>query len=145
MGVWRAFMKEEFKWRKHVCKRNVKGSPKTKHWSDDCPGFDQGEKADGQNKTMWPKGTGHSNAIRAAVQRSWRWCDIQQKKPILLWTKIGGRQSRDRLLDGLTVKIRNRWAENFPDENALPPTARVSAEARDENVWGTHDVWEFRR
>ena len=34
----------------------------------------------------------------------------------------------------LTVKIRNRWAENFPDENALPPTARVSAEARDENV-----------
>ena len=34
----------------------------------------------------------------------------------------------------LTVKIRNRWAENFPDENALPPAARVSAEARDENV-----------
>ena len=33
----------------------------------------------------------------------------------------------------LTVKIRNRWTENFPDENALPPTARVSAEARDEN------------
>ena len=39
MGVWRAFMKEEFKWRKHVCKRNVKGSPKTKHWSNDCPEF----------------------------------------------------------------------------------------------------------
>ena len=34
----------------------------------------------------------------------------------------------------LTVKIRNRWTENFPDENVLPPTARVSAEARDENV-----------
>ena len=33
----------------------------------------------------------------------------------------------------LTVKIRNRWAENFPDENVLPPTARVSAEVRDEN------------
>ena len=33
----------------------------------------------------------------------------------------------------LTVKIRNRWTENFPDENELPPTARVSAEARDEN------------
>ena len=32
----------------------------------------------------------------------------------------------------LTVKIRNRWTENFPDENELPPTARVSAEARDE-------------
>ena len=40
----------------------------------------------------------------------------------------------------LTVKIRNRWTEKFPDENALPPTARVSAEARDENVWGAHDV-----
>ena len=33
----------------------------------------------------------------------------------------------------LTVKIRNRWTKRFPDENALPPTARVSAEARDEN------------
>ena len=57
--------------------------------------FDQGEKADGQNKTMWPKVTGHSNAIRAAVQRCWRWCDIQQA-PELLWTKMGGRQSRNR-------------------------------------------------
>ena len=34
---------------------------------------------------------------------------------------------------GLTVEIRNRWTENFPDENVLPPTARVSAEVRDEN------------
>ena len=48
--------------------------------------FDQGEKADGQNKTMWPKGTGHRNAIRAAVQQCWRRCDIQQS-PRLLWTK----------------------------------------------------------
>ena len=38
MGVWRAFMKEEFKW-EHVCKRNVKGSTKTKHWSNDYPEF----------------------------------------------------------------------------------------------------------
>ena len=50
--------------------------------------FDQGEKADGQNKTMWPKGIGHSNAIRAAVQLCWRWCDIHQA-PELLWTKSG--------------------------------------------------------
>ena len=42
-------------------------------------------------------------------------------------------------------KIRNWWTENFPDEKVLPPTARVSAEARDENVWDAHDVWEFRR
>ena len=42
-------------------------------------------------------------------------------------------------------EFRNRWAEIFPDENALPPTARVSAEDRDENLWDAHDVWEFRR
>ena len=100
MGVWRAFMKEEFKWRKHVCKRNVKGSPKTKHLSNDYPEFVQGEMADGQSKTMWPKGTGHSNAIRAAVQLCWRWCDIQQS-PWLLWTKMGGWQSR----------YRSRWSD----------------------------------
>ena len=62
--------------------------------------FDQGEKADGQNKTMWPKGTGHRNAIRAAVQLCWRWCDIQQS-PRLLWTKMGGWQSR----------YRSRWSD----------------------------------
>ena len=129
--------------------------------------FDQGEKADSQNKTMWPKGTGHSNAIRAAVQLCWRWCDIQQS-PRLLWTKMGGWQNR----------YRSRWSDcqtdsrysKVADESCvyqkgilvqkkssviggrkscwrkcIPPTARVSAEARDENVWGTHDVWEFRR
>ena len=88
--------------------------------------FDQGEKADGQNKTMWPKGTGHSNAIRAAVQLCWRWCDIQQS-PRLLWTKMGGWQSR----------YRSRWSDcqnpksvdgKVADENAFPPAARVSAE-----------------
>ena len=102
--------------------------------------FDQGKKADGQNKTMWPKGTGYSNAIRAAVQLCWRWCDIQQS-PRLLWTKMGGRQSRYRsrwsdcqtdswcskAAEALCVpkrnfgtekEFRNRWAENFPDENA---------------------------
>ena len=57
--------------------------------------FDQGEDADSQNKTMWLKGIGHSNAIRAAVQLRWRWCDIQQS-PRLLWTKMGGGQSRNR-------------------------------------------------
>ena len=62
--------------------------------------FDQGEKAENQNKTMWPKGTGHSNAIRAAVQLCWRWCDIQQS-PRLLWTKMGGWQSR----------YRSRWSD----------------------------------
>ena len=34
---------------------------------------------------------------------------------------------------GTEKEFRNRWAENFPDENELPPAARVSAEARDEN------------
>ena len=106
--------------------------------------FDQGKKAESQNKTMWPKGTGHSNAIRAAVQLCWRWCDIQQS-PELLRTKSG------RLTEPLQITVTwlsksvNRWTENFPDENALPLTARVSAEARDENEWDAHDVWEFRR
>jgi len=93
-------MKEKFKWRKHVCKRNVKGSPRMNQWATGCPSFDQGEKADGQNKTMWLKETGHRNAIRAAVQRCWRWCDIQQA-PELLWTKMGGWQSR----------YRSRWSD----------------------------------
>ena len=60
--------------------------------------FDQGEKAESQNKTMWPKGTGHSNAIRAAVQRCWRRCDIQQS-PRLLWTKRG------RLTEPLQITV----------------------------------------
>ena len=62
--------------------------------------FVQGENADGQSKTMWLKGTGHSNEIRAAVQLCWRWCDIQQS-PWLLWTKMGGWQSR----------YRSRWSD----------------------------------
>ena len=60
--------------------------------------FDQGKKSDGQNKTMWPKGIGHSNAIRAAVQPCWRWCDIQQS-PELLWTKRG------RLTEPLQITV----------------------------------------
>ena len=35
--------------------------------------------------------------------QEWIKCDIQQKKPILLRTELGGRQSWDRSLDGLTV------------------------------------------
>ena len=103
--------------------------------------FDQDENANGQNKTMWPKGTGHRNAIRAAVQLCWRWCDIQQS-PRLLWTKMGGWQNRYRsrwsdcqlTADALRLQmnhvrtkkefwyrrkeLRNRWTEKFPDENA---------------------------
>ena len=46
---------------------------------------------------------------------------------------------------GTEKEFRNRWTENFPDENVWPPTARVSAEARDENEWDAHDVCEFSR
>ena len=98
MGVWRAFMKEKFKWRKHVCKRNVKGSPKTKHWSNDYPEFWPRQEGWKSKKTMWPKGIGHSKAIRAAVQLCWRWCDIQQA-PALLWTKRG------RLTEPLQITV----------------------------------------
>ena len=94
-------MKEEFKWRKHVCKRNVKGSPKTKHWSNDYPEFwPRREGWQSKQKQCDPKGIGHSNAFRAAVQLCWRWCDIQQA-PELLWTKMGGWQSR----------YRSRWSD----------------------------------
>ena len=51
-------------------------------------------------------------------------------------TAVNEKRAVDRAVTDhgdLTVKIRNRWTENFPDENELPPTARVSAEARDEN------------
>ena len=41
---------------------------------------------------------------------------------------------------GTEEEFRNRWTENFPDENMIPPTARVSAEARDENERDAHDV-----
>ena len=50
-------MKEEFKWRTHVCKRNVKGSPKTKHWSNDYPEF-------------WPRREGWRSKQNNVIQRN---------------------------------------------------------------------------
>ena len=38
MGVWRAFMKEEFKWRT-MKTGNVKGNQRLKHWANDYPRF----------------------------------------------------------------------------------------------------------
>ena len=130
--------------------------------------FDQGEKADSQNKTMWPKGTGYSNAIRAAVQQCWRWCDIQQS-PRLLWTKMG-RLTEPLQITVIWLSTDSRYSKAadescayqkgllvqkkssviggrriFLTKMCLPPAARVSAEARDENQWDAHDVWEFRR
>ena len=52
---------------KTIGKGNVKGNPRIKHWANDYPGFDQSKDADSHNKTMWPKRTGHSNAIRLAI------------------------------------------------------------------------------
>ena len=52
---------------KTIGKGNVKGNPRIKHWANDYPGFDQSKDADSQNKTMWPKRTGHSNAIRLTI------------------------------------------------------------------------------
>ena len=51
-------------------------------------------------------------------------------------TAVNEKRAVDRAVTDhgdLTVEIRNRWTENFPDENVLPPMARVSAKARDEN------------
>ena len=135
-------MKEEFKWRKHVCKRNVKGSPKTKHWSNDYPEF-------------WPRQEGWKSKQKQ--------CDRKEQVTVKLFAlqsncvgdgaiysrvpncceqKEGGWQNRNRsrwsdcqtdsryskAADeayvyqrrnfGTEKEFRNRWAENFPDENA---------------------------
>ena len=57
LGVWRAFMKEESKWTEHVCKRNVKGNPKNKHWSDDYPEF-------------WPRREGWRSKQNNVIQKN---------------------------------------------------------------------------
>ena len=144
MGVQRAFMKEEFKWRKHVCKRNVKGSPKTKHWSNDYPEF-------------WPRREGWRSKQNNVTERNRSQERHSRCSPTMLEMvryTAGSRTAvneNGRLTEPLQItviwlsKSVNRWTENFPDENELPPTARVSAEARDENEWDAHDVWEFRR
>ena len=59
-------MKEEFKW-KIIIQRNVRGNLRRSIEQMITRCFDQGEDADSQNKTMWPKRTGHSNAIRLAI------------------------------------------------------------------------------
>ena len=58
------------------------------------------------------------------------WADCQLTADTLRPQKQCAYQRRNF---GTEKEFRNRWTENFPDENVLPPTARVSAEARDEN------------
>ena len=88
--------------------------------------FDQGEKADSQNKnnvternrSQWSDCQTDSRYSKAADES----CVYQ--KGILVQKKssvIGGRR-------------------NFLTKMCLPPTARVSAEARDENERDAHDV-----
>ena len=117
MGVWRAFMKEEFKWRKHVCKRNVKGSPKMKHWSNDYPEF-------------WPRQEGWKSKQKQCDRKE----PVTVKQFALQSNCVGDGAIYSRLPNccerkwavdravtdhgDLTVKIRNRWTEKFPDENA---------------------------
>ena len=117
MGVWRAFMKEEFKWRKHVWKRNVKGSPKTKHWSDDYPEF-------------WPRQEGwRSKQNNVIPKESVTVTQFALQSNCVgdgaIYSRVPGccerKWAADRAVTDhgdLTVKIRNRWTENFPDENA---------------------------
>ena len=94
-------MKEEFKWRKHVCKRNVKGSPKTKHWSNDYPEFwprREGWKSKQNNVTERNRFTVtlfalHSNCVGDGA--------IYSKVPGCCEQKEGGWQSR----------YRSRWSD----------------------------------
>ena len=86
-------------------------------------------------KTVWPKGTGHRNTIRTAVYEL-EMVRYTAESPKLLWTKMGGWQSR----------YRSRWSDcqnpksvdgKVADENAFPPAARVPAGSRDENLVST--------
>ena len=142
MGVWRAFMKEEFKWRKHVCKRNVQGSPKTKHWSNDYPEFwprQEGWKSK-QNNVIRKKPV-HSNAfalqsncvgdgaiysrVPGCCERKWA-ADRAVTDHGDLTVELTADTLRLQMNHVRTKKVfwyrrkelRNRWTEKFPDENA---------------------------
>ena len=102
MGVWRAFMKEEFKWRT-MKTGNVKGNQRLKHWANDYPRF-------WPKRGCWPSKQKQCDWKKPVTEKPFAWrsqewikCDIQQTKPGLLRTEAGGRQSWDRSLDGLTV------------------------------------------
>ena len=94
-------MKEEFKWRKHVCKRNVKGNPKTKHWANDYPEF-------------WPRQEGWKSKQKQ--------CDLKESvtvTPFALQSNCvgdGAIYSRipnccERKVGGWQSRYRSRWSD----------------------------------
>ena len=112
MGVWRTFMKEEFKWRKHVFKRNVQGSPKTKHWSDDYPEFRP--RRDGWRSKQ-------NNVIRKqSVTETPFALQSNCVGDGAIYSRLPNCCERKWAVDrtvtdhgDLTVKIRNRWTEKL--------------------------------
>ena len=93
----------------------------------------------GKCETMWPKGTGYSNAIRTGGRKC-RWLCETQQSPELLWTKQGRRTDPYRHYGWLSTDSRYskaavtlcqkgilvqrkrvpcRWAVSFPDENVF--------------------------
>ena len=97
-------MKEEFKWRT-MKTGNVKGNPRLKHWANDYLVF-------WPKRGCWPSKQKQCDWKKPVTEKPFAWrsqewikCDIQQTKPGLLRTEAGGRQSWDRSLDGLTVKL----------------------------------------
>jgi len=139
MGVWRAFMKEEFKWRT-MKTGNVKGNQRLKHWASDYPVFER-ELAYAQHKTMWPGShriivmlfaqeagnavgdrAKHSGS-RAVVGRA-RAAD-RAVQNYVVWLSTDSRYSKAAVTlcqKGILVQRKRvpcRWAVSFPDENVF--------------------------
>ena len=162
------FTKEEFKW-KTMKTGNVKGNPRSRHWANDYPVFWPGRRCRQSKQNQCdPKitVTVRHFALQATMLEIARYTaesqaavnekSGRQTEPLQItevWLSTDSRYSKaadkscayQRKIFGTEKEFRNRWTENFPDENVWPPTARVSAEARDENEWDAHDVCEFSR
>ena len=134
-------MKEKFKWRKHVFKRNVKGSSKTKHWSDDYPEFwprregwqSKQNNVTERNRSQKSPSLGDprsgSNAIYS--RRNLVCCEQKQAADRaetdrwMVWLSTDSRYSKAAVTlyqKGILVQRKRvpcRWAVSFPDENVF--------------------------
>jgi len=142
-NIFFIFMKEEFKWRT-MNKGNVKGNQRLKHLTDDCPVF-------------WPRQgcqrLKQNNVIQNCLAHR-RDSYARQSVPETIRETAVPRTAECEKGAADRADYRSRWSDcqnpklvdgKIANENLFPPTARVSAEARDENQWGAHDVCEFSR
>ena len=153
---------------KTIGKGNLKGNPRIKHWANDYPVFwpRRGCQRLKQNnvsqnclvhrrdsyarqsvpetirETAVPRTAEcEKGAADRADYRS-RWSDCQLTADALR-LQMNHVRTKKEFWYRKEFRVGGRWV--FLTKMCLPPTARVSAETRDENEWDTHDVWEFRR